>query len=444
VNDKSKSTVPYEQLQGARAVAAPGAGGALANIEESRVIKAAEARVILAKRFPRDEELSRNKILKAFENAKLADAAMYSYPRGNTTIEDLSIRAAETMASYWGNLEYGIQEIDRQHGYSEMLSYCWDLEANVYHYRAFKARHWRDTSTGGYAVKDERDIYEVTFNLGARRLRSCILEALPAHIKEEAEAVINDTLRKAEGAVPLAKRVETMLASFLAEYKVTAEMIERRLGHSMTATSETEMVGLRKIYKTLKDGQAKADEFFEFGDPNAPKLREQTRPAEQEKPRPAAQAETAGQIDPNAHKTADAARAAAATSPAEVVEKAGASGPADAHAGKPPSQKEQIDASLDRLQRDSAPAAQTAAAPAATTEQKSYTGDPLSGSGAPAGLEPLDFTQAFTAIVQAKTVEKLDEIRSRIAHLTEKQRANLGTSIDNKMKSLGAASKTLE
>jgi hypothetical protein len=427
VNDKTKSAVPYAELQGSRAVA-PVAGGALAAIEESRVIKAAEARVILAKRFPRDEELSRNKILKAFENAKLADAAMYSYPRGNTTIEDLSIRAAETMASYWGNLEYGIQEIDRQHGYSEMLSYCWDLEANVYHYRAFKARHWRDTSTGGYAVKDERDIYEVTFNLGARRLRSCILEALPAHIKEEAEAVINETLRKAEGTVPLAERVKKMLASFLDEYKVTAEMIERRLGHSMTATSETEMVGLRKIFKTLKDGQAKADEFFDFGDPNAPKPREQAKPAAAPKP---------------AERAVDDEKP---SSPAAVVEQAGASGPADAHAGKAPATpKEQIDASLDRLEKDkgaSAPAAQTVAAPAATTENKTYTGDPLSGSSS--GLEPLDFTQAFTAIVQAKTVEDLDVVRSRIAHLNEKQRANLDVSLSNKMKSLGRSSASLE
>ena len=400
MSNNEKSSVPYEELRGAPAKV-PAGGGALASIEESRVIKAAEARVILAKRFPRDEEVSRNKILKAFENPKLADAAMYSYPRGNETIEDLSIRAAETMAGYWGNLEYGIQEIDRSHGYSEMLSYCWDLEGNVYHYRAFKARHWRDTRSGGYAVKDERDIYEVTFNLGARRLRSCILEALPAHIKEEAEAIINETLRKAEGAVPLEKRINTMLANFASDYNVTREQIEKRVGHSVTAMSETEMVGMRKIYKTLKDSQAKAEDFFDPVDG-------------EQKPKPA--------VKPAAEKPAaekeKPAEPAKAQSPAAVVAQAGAAGPADAQQG--PSQKEQIDAGLARLEEDQRQQAATTTAKPADTSP----------------MPELTFAEAFAEIAKARTVDDLDVVRSRITHLKESQQKNLTVSITNKIKTI--------
>lgn len=377
MNEKTKSAVPYEQLRGD---AGPQTNmGALASIEESRALKAAEARVILAKRFPRDEERARSKILKAFENPKLADAAMYSYPRGNETIEDLSIRAAETIANYWGNLEYGIQEIDRQHGYSEMLAYCWDLESNVYHYRAFKGRHWRDTRSGGYAVKDERDIYEVTFNLGARRLRSCILESIPAHIKEEAESIINETLRKAEGAVPIEKRVDEMLKTFGA-LNITRDMIERRLGHSLSAVSEVEMVGLRKIYKGIKDGHAKSEEFFEFGDPDAPTPRAKATTQPKEKTKPPAAAEKEKEPEGTARQETE-----------------GRPEPGD---GDP--------------EQD----------PAAAGDD---SGDPM---------PQLTFTEAFTAIVKARTIEDLDLIRSQTKSLTEKQRENLSVSIINKAHSL--------
>lgn len=52
--------------------------------------------------------------------------------------------------------------------------------------KQFQVRHWRDTKSGGYALKDSRDIYEKVANDGARRLRACILAVIPADVVETA------------------------------------------------------------------------------------------------------------------------------------------------------------------------------------------------------------------------------------------------------------------
>ena len=48
--------------------------------------------------------------------------------------------------------------------YRAMFAYAWDLESGYYDERQFQVRHWRDTKKGGYAIKEERDIYELVAN----------------------------------------------------------------------------------------------------------------------------------------------------------------------------------------------------------------------------------------------------------------------------------------
>lgn len=57
-------------------------------------------------------------------------------------------------------MEAGVKELSRSNGVSECLAYAWDYETNYRDVRTFTVRHWRDTREGGYALKDERDIYE--------------------------------------------------------------------------------------------------------------------------------------------------------------------------------------------------------------------------------------------------------------------------------------------
>jgi recombination protein RecT len=61
------------------------------------------------------------------------------------------------------------------------------------------------------------------------------------------------------------------------------------------------------------------------------------------------------------------------------------------------------------------------------------------GDGAgESGFEPMNFSEAFKAIIDAKTVDDLDVIRSRTNHLPEQKRKNISASIENKMNALEA------
>lgn len=155
-------------------------------IESSRAIAEAQGKLVIAKRFPRDESLSYSKVIESCRRPGLASEATYSFPRGGKAVTGPSIRLAEELARVWGNIDYGIRELSRKDGVSEMESYAWDLETNTSSSQKFSVKHWRDTQSGGYELKDERDIYELTANQGARRLRARLLAILPPDLVDGA------------------------------------------------------------------------------------------------------------------------------------------------------------------------------------------------------------------------------------------------------------------
>ena len=67
----------------------------LVDIEQGRAIQEVQAAVLMARRFPRDVDVSRNRILTACQRKALAESAMYEYPRGGIKVTGPSIRLAE-------------------------------------------------------------------------------------------------------------------------------------------------------------------------------------------------------------------------------------------------------------------------------------------------------------------------------------------------------------
>ena len=72
----------------------------------SRQAQEVQAAMVIAKRFPRDEVDSYNRIIQSCKRNTLAESAMYEYPRGGTKVTGPSIRLAEAMAQNWGNLVF--------------------------------------------------------------------------------------------------------------------------------------------------------------------------------------------------------------------------------------------------------------------------------------------------------------------------------------------------
>lgn len=242
--------------------------GGMTEIAQSRQAQEVQAAVVMARRFPRDTTQALTRILEDCKRSGLAEKAVYEYARGGTKVTGPSIRLAEAIARSWGNIDCGVTELERKQpignlpGESTVQAFAWDLETNTRITKVFTIRHFRDTKKGGYALTDERDIYEMIANNGARRLRACILGIVPADIVEQAIEQCDKTMRGGQG--PLIDRVRQMVVYFKDQFGVSQEMIEKRLQHKIEATTENELVSLKKIANAIKDGFADRTEYFEL------------------------------------------------------------------------------------------------------------------------------------------------------------------------------------
>lgn len=238
------------------------AGGASAVALANREVAEVQSAMVIAKRFPRNPQESMDKIISACTRLSLAEKASYQYARGGNDISGPSIRLAEECARGWGNIIAGVAELSRGEGVSECMAYAWDLESGYRDEKRFHVRHWRDTRSGGYAITDERDIYEMVSNSGSRRKRACILAVIPGDVVEAAEKQCELTLRTKVEVTP--ERIDSMVEKF-GKYGVTKDMIEKRIQRRLDAEiiPPAMLLNLGKIYNSLQDGMSSPSDWFD-------------------------------------------------------------------------------------------------------------------------------------------------------------------------------------
>lgn len=232
------------------------------SIESSRAVAEAQGKLLIAKRFPRDQFASYQNAMNACKRPSLAEKAIYSYPKGGQTISGPSIRLAEELARCWGNIDFGIKELSQKDGESEMQAYCWDTETNTISSQTFVVPHVIDTRTGQKKLTTTRDIYENNANMAGRRLRSRILAVLPPDLVEDAVRECKKTLA-GKNDQPIEDRVKKMVMLFQ-KFGVKPETIEKRLGRpidTMTADDLSDFIG---IYNSLKDGNSGIQDWFDI------------------------------------------------------------------------------------------------------------------------------------------------------------------------------------
>lgn len=230
-------------------------------IEASRAIAEAQGKLVIAKRFPRDEVAAYAKAMEACQRPKMAEKAFYAFPRGGQTVEGATIRFAEELARCWGNIDYGIKELSQDDGKSEMQAYAWDLETNAQSVQNFTNPHQREQGKKMVALTSQRDIYENNANMATRRLRARILAILPSWFVEDCIAECKKTLA-GQNDTPLVDRVKKMVVQF-AKLGVTQEQIEHRLKRkidTMNADDFTEYIG---IYNAIKQNESRISDWFE-------------------------------------------------------------------------------------------------------------------------------------------------------------------------------------
>ncbi|CAJ4715911.1 Uncharacterised protein [Burkholderia pseudomallei] len=245
---------------------------------QSREIAEMQVTYLMAQQFPRDPKAAMDRILDAFTRLSLAEKSQYEYSRGGTEIRGPSIKAMEAIAAEWENIDVKWRILSRgvdARGipFSEVEASATDTQTRTRKSIAFIVSHWRDTKTGGYALKDERDVYELCANMAQRRVRACIEAVIPTDVIEAAMAQADTTLQKVDTSP---EAVQKMLAAFQ-PFGVTKAHIEKRIQRALDTIKPTQMVTLKRIYASLRDSMSEPADWFDM--PAASPAREGEPPA---------------------------------------------------------------------------------------------------------------------------------------------------------------------
>ncbi|AFR18450.1 hypothetical protein [Burkholderia pseudomallei] len=246
---------------------------------QSREVAEMQVTYLMAQQFPRDPKAAMDRILDAFTRLSLAEKSQYEYSRGGTEIRGPSIKAMEAIAAEWENIDVKWRILSRgvdARGipFSEVEASATDTQTRTRKSIAFIVSHWRDTKTGGYALKDERDVYELCANMAQRRVRACIEAVIPTDVIEAAMAQADTTLQKVDTSP---EAVQKMLAAFQ-PFGVTKAHIEKRIQRALDTIKPTQMVTLKRIYASLRDSMSEPADWFDMP-PAASPAREGEPPA---------------------------------------------------------------------------------------------------------------------------------------------------------------------
>lgn len=258
----------------------------LVPLQTSAAISSARAEVesslLIAKRFPRNERDCAARLKRACQRLGMAESATYKFKRGEE-VEGPSVYLARQAKICWTNMDAGFRALERTDEETLVEGYAIDRETNStsrYQQRVknlIQRSEWTTDGEGNRAkvtkwVKpDERDYIELVARTGAKLERNAIFAIIP-------QDIIDDAVRESKKTLMLESRgkleqsrdevVVNLLASF-DQHGVTREDMERRLGHKLETINEQELTDLRRIYKSIDDGQATVAEFFSTSTPAA-------------------------------------------------------------------------------------------------------------------------------------------------------------------------------
>lgn len=235
-------------------------------IESNKAIAEAQGKLVIAKRFPRDEMAAYERLMTACSRIGLAEKALYSYPRAKQTVSGASIRLAEEAARCWGNIDFGIKELSQKDGESEMMAYCWDMETNVISSQQFVVRHVKDTKDGTKTLTEQRDIYENNTNMASRRLRSRILAVLPPDYVEAAIEQCKKTLA-GNSKKPLEDSIKDLVVLF-GNLGVKKDLLDKRLEKSMSTMTFEEYSEYVRIYNSIINRNTQISDWFDVKVPD--------------------------------------------------------------------------------------------------------------------------------------------------------------------------------
>jgi hypothetical protein len=231
---------------------------------------AVQARYVVAMQRPRNWDDVRVRLLKECERPGFAEVARYNKPIGQG-VKGPSIRFAEACFRYAGNLDAAITTTFEDRHKRILHVNVVDFESNASHgaditiektvERRDKADRIpvaeRKNSKGEtvYIVEaTEDELLNKVNALVSKAVRTLVLRLIPGDIVDEAQRACQTTLSNRAAKDPGTEKKRVCDA--FAEIGVFPADLALFLGHSLDAVQPAELVELREIYATVRDGEA--------------------------------------------------------------------------------------------------------------------------------------------------------------------------------------------
>jgi len=232
---------------------------------------AIEAMFVVARANPRSWDQVRVKLLEECKRPAFAKAAWFRKPQGNSFVEGLSVRFAETALRLAGNLRRGTRTTYESERARQINVFVVDCETNAESSRDItidktierknnKGRlvlQQRTNSAGDpvfivAATDDEMMMKEgaIISKVG----RVLILQMIPGDILDECREQIQKTRANDDAKDPSAAR--KALADAFAGLGVMPVDLAKFLGHDIAQCTPIELDELRSIYAAIRDGEA--------------------------------------------------------------------------------------------------------------------------------------------------------------------------------------------
>jgi hypothetical protein len=230
-----------------------------------------EARFVMARQFPRDLMLAREKLMADCRRPSFADAAIYDKPVGKDGIQGPSIRLAEAAARALGNIHSESITVYDDAWKRIITVVATDLEANVSYDGTItveKTVERRQLRKGQDAVNQRVNSYgdpvfvvqatdDEILNkqnaLVSKALRTQLLRLVPGDLLDEAMGTCRDTMKNREAADPAAGK-KRMCDAF-AELGVTVQQLTEFLGHGVAETTVEELVRMRALFAAIRENE---------------------------------------------------------------------------------------------------------------------------------------------------------------------------------------------
>lgn len=240
------------------------------------------ARYAIARKCPRDIEVSRQRMLKECERPSFclpdekkngSSVAIYRVPRGSgekrTNIEGVTIRFAEMAMRAWGNLSIDIQPLGEDATQRMYLVSCTDYETNnfvteiVNVSKTVERNYIKDTDTvisqrtNSYnkpvytIIGTDDDLMMKRNACISKARRNLILQHIPGWLVEECIDQIQATAAKKDAEDPDAAKRQ--LFDAFAGVGVTVQMLNEFIGHT-NPLSPAELEDLRGYFGAMREG----------------------------------------------------------------------------------------------------------------------------------------------------------------------------------------------